>query len=381
MLKAATIRKDCYGSVNTRAGVAQCGCPHTSMSPATQTVLTRVLAGIEGIVYNRRFVRVSAESCWTKHSFGTVKPLGTVKPQSSRAIGCIPYRVLAGGGSLLNLTVVQPVCVLYTERADLCGAVPAAGADLPDGGAASVSLLDQPEVRDPRGAHDFAGATLRPAGPARAGEELEYKLPARAEDAWSGAGACVCVRPVRAGADVVLASQGLEHVMKAPLAQHLGVKRVVANRLEFRDGVATGRLLEPVIRPRGAFARIREQSPDGRRAPDDAGAATGYYGGGTAGGGDWVGAGIGGAGTSDCALLEGQTAGGGIFGAASFGREALMLIGVDWIYWQGLAGEHADGVAEDRENLSADSGAEVESAQRRFEKIVEESPVFWIRSF
>ena len=71
---------------------------------------------------------------------------------------------------------------------------------------------------------------------------------------------------VRAGADVVLVSQGLEHVMK-PLAQHLGVKRVVANRLEFRDGVATGRLLEPVIRPRGAFARVQDQAPDGRRAP------------------------------------------------------------------------------------------------------------------
>src|ERR1700731_2979592 len=52
-----------------------------------------------------------------------------------------------------------------------------------------------------------------------------------------------------------------------PLAQHLGVKRLVANRLEFRDGVASGRLLDPVIRPRGAFARIQEQSPDGRRAP------------------------------------------------------------------------------------------------------------------
>jgi len=71
---------------------------------------------------------------------------------------------------------------------------------------------------------------------------------------------------VRAGADVVLVSQGLEHVMK-PLAQHLGAKRVVANRLEFRDGVATGRLLEPVIRPRGGLALLREQSPDGRRAP------------------------------------------------------------------------------------------------------------------
>ncbi len=71
---------------------------------------------------------------------------------------------------------------------------------------------------------------------------------------------------VEAGAEVVLVSQGLDHVMR-PLAQHLGAKRIVANRLEFRDGTATGRLLEPVIRPRGAFARIREENPDGRRAP------------------------------------------------------------------------------------------------------------------
>jgi len=71
---------------------------------------------------------------------------------------------------------------------------------------------------------------------------------------------------VRTGADVVLVSQALEHVMK-PLALHLGVRRVVANRLEFRDGVATGRLLEPVIRPRGGLALLREQTPDGRRAP------------------------------------------------------------------------------------------------------------------
>ena len=71
---------------------------------------------------------------------------------------------------------------------------------------------------------------------------------------------------VRTGAEVVLVSQGLEHVMR-PLAQHLGVKRIVANRLEFRDGTATGRLLEPVIRPRGAFAKFSEEHPDGRRAP------------------------------------------------------------------------------------------------------------------
>ena len=67
------------------------------------------------------------------------------------------------------------------------------------------------------------------------------------------------------GAEVVLVSQGLEHVMR-PLAQHLGVKWIIANRLEFRDGVATGRLLTPVIRPRGIFARIREAGPDGQQS-------------------------------------------------------------------------------------------------------------------
>jgi len=71
---------------------------------------------------------------------------------------------------------------------------------------------------------------------------------------------------VASGAEVVLVSQALDHIMR-PLAQHLGVKHIVANRLEFRDGTATGRLLDPVIRPRGAFAPFRENMPDGRRAP------------------------------------------------------------------------------------------------------------------
>ena len=164
---------------------------------------------------------------------------------------------------------------------------------------------------------------------------------------------------VSAGADVVLVSQGLEHVMK-PLAQHLGVKRVVANRLEFRDGVATGRLLEPVIRPRGAFARIREQSPDGRRAPKTLArqlditleelraAAIGS------------GPGIDGAGTSDCAFRRAAT-GGGIFGPAGVGGQARDADRRDRIYWEGLAGEHADGIAGDRADLSADPAAEIES--------------------
>jgi long-chain acyl-CoA synthetase len=70
---------------------------------------------------------------------------------------------------------------------------------------------------------------------------------------------------VRSGADVVLVSQGLDHVMR-PLAKHLGVSKIIANRLEFRDGIATGRLKEPVIRPRGWLARLNEGGPDGRRS-------------------------------------------------------------------------------------------------------------------
>lgn len=64
------------------------------------------------------------------------------------------------------------------------------------------------------------------------------------------------------GEKIVLVSQGLEHVMR-PLAQYLGVDYLIANRLEFRDGLATGRLLTPVIRPRQILARIVGRRPDG----------------------------------------------------------------------------------------------------------------------
>jgi nucleoside-diphosphate-sugar epimerase len=93
-------------------------------------------------------------------------------------------------------------------------------------------------------------------------EEFEYKLkPLLKEEG---------VRRLKAlqatGAEVVLVSQGLEQVMR-PLARHLDVQWIIANRLDFRDGVATGRLLSPVIRPRGLFARIREAGPDGQQSP------------------------------------------------------------------------------------------------------------------
>src|SRR5580698_2679239 len=68
---------------------------------------------------------------------------------------------------------------------------------------------------------------------------------------------------VASGDRVVLVSQGLEHVMR-PLALYLGARGILCNRLDFRDGVCTGRLLDPVVRPRGLFARFTGAAPNGR---------------------------------------------------------------------------------------------------------------------
>ncbi|HWY44962.1 MAG TPA: SDR family oxidoreductase [Candidatus Sulfotelmatobacter sp.] len=65
------------------------------------------------------------------------------------------------------------------------------------------------------------------------------------------------------GQQIVLVGQSLDHVLR-PLALHLGVGRFISNRMEFRDGVATGRLLNPIVRPRGPFAWIASGSTDGR---------------------------------------------------------------------------------------------------------------------
>jgi thioester reductase-like protein len=70
------------------------------------------------------------------------------------------------------------------------------------------------------------------------------------------------VDSVRSGERVVLVSQMLEHILR-PMAEFFAVDGCLANRLEFRDGVATGRLLAPVIRPRGPLAWLVSGSADG----------------------------------------------------------------------------------------------------------------------
>ncbi len=71
------------------------------------------------------------------------------------------------------------------------------------------------------------------------------------------------IEAVRTGERVVLVGQLLEQILR-PMAEYFGAEGFIANRLEFRDGVATGRLLDPVIRPRGPFAWLASGSVDGR---------------------------------------------------------------------------------------------------------------------
>ncbi len=164
-------------------------------------------------------------------------------------------------GSLLDLTVVQPVAFFtwnaqtFTERIRRRGLIFLMAVLRP-------FLYSTNRKFATRVVHTALRGVTRDRLDLLGEEYFQYRL----KPQLKSHGVRKVQELVRAGADVVLVSQGLEHVMK-PLALHLGVKRVVANRLEFRDGVATGRLLEPVIRPRGAFARIQERSPDGRRAP------------------------------------------------------------------------------------------------------------------
>ncbi len=53
-------------------------------------------------------------------------------------------------------------------------------------------------------------------------------------------------KSLNAGHEVVFVSGALECVVRH-LASHLGATEVIANRLEMKDGIATGKLLRPVV--------------------------------------------------------------------------------------------------------------------------------------
>ncbi|MGA8540134.1 MAG: SDR family oxidoreductase, partial [Terriglobales bacterium] len=187
-----------------------------------------------------------------------VTPAGASPPRHSRPSSPVYWRV---EGSLLELTTVRPIAFFtWNSQTFIARAVRRSLVLLM--ALLRPFLYAANRVAATRIVHAVLRGITRDRLDLLGEEEFEYKLkPLLKEEG---------VRQLKAlqetGADVVLVSQGLEHVMR-PLARHLGVRWIIANRLDFRDGVGTGRLLSPVIRPRGLFARIREAGPDGQQSP------------------------------------------------------------------------------------------------------------------
>ncbi len=70
------------------------------------------------------------------------------------------------------------------------------------------------------------------------------------------------------GQEVVLVSGALDFLMDR-LAAYLGATGVIANRLEVKDGYATGRLLRPVVAGPEKARLIRQHARDGGHDLDD----------------------------------------------------------------------------------------------------------------
>lgn len=214
------------------------------MEPVDNFVSTEIKAPVDG---NR-----SAEGA---PAIASVVPSSSARP---RPHSPVYWRV---EGSLLELTTVRPIA-FFTWNSQTYVARAARRTLVLMMALLRPFLYAANRVAATRIVHAVLRGITRDRLDLLGEEEFEYKLkPLLKEEG---------VRHLKAlqstGADVVLVSQGLDHVMR-PLARHLGVRWIIANRLDFRGGVATGRLLSPVIRPRGLFARIREAGPDGQQSP------------------------------------------------------------------------------------------------------------------
>jgi len=184
------------------------------------------------------------------------------------------------------------------------------------------------------------------------------------------------VEAIRAGERVVLVSQLLDHILK-PLAKHFGVESIIANRLEFRDGMATGRLLDPVVRPRGPLAWIASGSTDGRIARGKLVKQLGW----------WRDAGLPEAAVESSerprTLTDSNIA---LFGEsprveklsvrATLANRHIMLIGVTGFIGKVWLVNLLENIPEIGKITLLIRRNRTTSAQRRFEKIVEESPAF-----
>ena len=161
-------------------------------------------------------------------------------------------------GSLLNLTAVRPVGFFAWNAQSFLGRWARRGAM----GALAVArpvLYATHRVMATRLLHSVLRKVSKDRLDLLGEEYFQYKL----QNRLKSAGLAKLKEAQARGEKIVLVSQGLEQIMR-PLAHFLGVDYLVCNRLEFRDGIATGRLLNPVIRPRGAMAKLSGNNPDGR---------------------------------------------------------------------------------------------------------------------
>src|SRR5690348_17750383 len=137
-------------------------------------------------------------------------------------------------GSLLDLTAVRPVGFFswnaqsFLERWSRAGAMGVLGL-------AGPVLYCTNRVFATRVLHMVLRGVSRDRLDLLGEEYFEYVLKPRLKQR----GVAKLHDVLAGGADVVLVSQGLDHIMR-PLANHLGVKFLVCNRLDFRDGICTG---------------------------------------------------------------------------------------------------------------------------------------------
>jgi fatty acyl-CoA reductase len=181
---------------------------------------------------------------------------------------------------------------------------------------------------------------------------------------------------VRSGQRVVLVGQLLDHIVR-PLANHFGIESFISNRLEFRDGHATGRLLHPIVRPRGPFAWLASGSTDGRISREKLLGQLGW--------------------SKEPALLESATqtaarptpsTGRGVAAFADVPRverlsvretlanRHILLIGVTGFIGKVWLVDLLENVSDIGKITLLVRRNRTTSGQRRFEKIVEESPTF-----
>src|SRR3984957_3673369 len=185
------------------------------------------------------------------------RPNENAAAQASAA-GVAPYTYWRVEGSLLNLTAVRPAgffawnAQTFLERWTRRGAMGILAVARP-------FLYSVHRVFATRVLHTVLRGVSQDRLDLLGEEYFEYALKPRLYQR----GVAKLKEVMAAGQNVVLVSQGLDHIMRQ-LAAHLGISHIVSNRLEFHDGLATGRLLEPVIRPRGAFAKLTGTKPDGR---------------------------------------------------------------------------------------------------------------------